>query len=77
MHFPDRKVMTLSGAVPVEVLHVRNLGDDAEKVRFRSVILPPYLRKAKSIETLAAFLGLNAARLSLTTSSRLKADWRD
>ena len=87
--------MTGIGAVPVKVPRVRDRGDSAEKVRFTSTILPPYLRKAKSIEellpwlylkgistgdfheALAALLGPNAAGLSSTTISRLKADWWD
>lgn len=94
-HLPEREVMTGVGAVPVKVPRVRDRGDDAEKVRFTSKILPPYLRKAKSIEellpwlylkgistgdfheALAALLGPNAAGLSSTTISRLKADWWD
>jgi putative transposase len=92
-HLPEREVITGIGAVPVKVPRVRDRGDDAEKVRFTSTILPPYLRKAKSIEellpwlylkgistgdfqeALAALLGPNAAGLSSTTISRLKADW--
>ena len=94
-HLPEREVMTGIGAVPVKVPRVRDRGDTAEKVRFTSTILPPYLRKAKSIEellpwlylkgistgdfheALAALLGPNAAGLSSTTISRLKADWWD
>jgi putative transposase len=78
-----------------KVPRIRNRGDGAEKVRFTSTILPPYLRNAKSIEicampnlskicstrdfqeALAALLGSNAASLSSTTISRLKADWWD
>ena len=62
-----------------------------EKIRFTSSILPPYLRKAKSVEELLPWLylkdisrgdfrrcsrpllGPNAAGLSSTTISRLKA----
>jgi putative transposase len=94
-HLPEREVMTRIGALPVKVPRVRDRGDTAEKVRFTSTILPPYLRKAKSIEellpwlylkgistgdfheALAALLGPNAAGLSSTTISRLKADWWD
>lgn len=72
---------------------MRDRGSQAEKVRFTSSILPPYLRKAKSVEellpwlylkgistgdfqeALGALLGPNAAGLSSTTISRLKADW--
>lgn len=57
-HLPERKVMTGIGAGPVKVSRVRDRGDDAEKVRFTSTILPPYLRKAKSIEELLPWLYL-------------------
>lgn len=92
-HLPERDVMTGIGPVSVKVPRVRDRGDEAEKIRFTSSILPPYLRKAKSIEellpwlylkgistgdfqeALTALLGPNAAGLSSTTISRLKADW--
>ncbi len=92
-HLPEREIISGIGAVPVKVPRVRDRGGNAEKVRFTSTILPPYLRKAKSIEellpwlylkgistgdfheALAALLGPNAAGLSSTTISRLKADW--
>jgi putative transposase len=94
-HLPEREVITGIGAVPVNVPRVRDRGNGAEKIRFTSTILPPYLRKTKSIEellpwlylkgistgdfqeALAALLGPNAAGLSSTTISRLKADWWD
>ena len=92
-HLPEREVMTGIGPVAVKVPRVRDRSAEAEKIRFTSAILPPYLRKAKSIEellpwlylkgistgdfqeALAALLGPNAAGLSSTTISRLKADW--
>jgi len=92
-HLPEREIMTGIGALPVKVPRVRDRGDQPEKIRFRSTILPPYMRKAKSVEellpwlylkgistgdfgeALAALLGPNAAGLSSTTISRLKADW--
>jgi transposase-like protein len=92
-HLPERGVMTGIGSVPVKVPRVRDRGETGEKIRFASSILPPYLRKAKSVEellpwlylkgissgdfqeALAALLGPNAAGLSSTTISRLKADW--
>ena len=77
----------------MKVPRVRDRGQQAEKVRFTSSILPPYLRKAKSVEELLPWLYLkgistgdfqgssgrpNAAGLSSTTVSRLKADrWED
>ena len=57
-HLPEREVMTGIGAVPVKVPRVRDRGDTAEKVRFTSTMLPPYLRKAKSIEELLPWLYL-------------------
>lgn len=92
-HLPEREVMTGIGPVPVKVPRVRDRGEGAEKVRFTSSLLPPYLRKARSVEellpwlylkgissgdfheALAALLGPNAAGLSSTTISRLKAAW--
>ena len=90
-HLPEREVMTGVGSVPVKVPRLRDRAAGAEKIRFTSAILPPYLRKAKSVEellpwlylkgissgdfqeALAALLGPNAAGLSATTISRLKA----
>lgn len=92
-HLPEREIMTGVGPVAVKVPRVRDRGGEAEKARFTSSILPPYLRKAKSVEELLPWLYLkgistgdfqealgvllepNAACLSSTTISRLKADW--
>src|SRR6056300_1357845 len=49
-HLPEREVMTGVGPVPVKVPRVRDRGPQAEKVRFTSSILPPYLRKARTVE---------------------------
>jgi transposase-like protein len=94
-YLPEREVMTGIGPVFVKVPRVRDRGEAVEKIRFTSSILPPYLRKAKSVEellpwlylkgistgdfqeALAALLGPNAAGLSSTTISRLKAEWWD
>ena len=94
-HLPEREVTTGIGTVSVKVPRVRDRGEGAAKIRFASTILPPYLRKSKSIEdllpwlylkgistgdfqeALAALLGPNAAGLSSSTISRLKADWWD
>jgi transposase-like protein len=57
-HLPTRTLVT--GVGPVEVrqprVHDRRQGDDVQ--RFHSKILPPYLRKAKSIEELIPWLYL-------------------
>lgn len=57
-HLPEREVMTGVGPVAVKVPRVRDRGEQAEKVRFTSSILPPYLRKAKSVEELLPWLYL-------------------
>jgi transposase-like protein len=57
-HLPSRTIVTGVGAVEVTRprVHDRRRGDDVE--RFHSKILPPYLRKAKSIEELIPWLYL-------------------
>jgi transposase-like protein len=57
---PEREVMTGIGTVPVQVPRVRDRGvnEDGGKIRFRSSLVPPYLRKAKSIEELLPWLYL-------------------
>ena len=57
-HLPEREVITGIGAVPVNVPGVRDRGNEAGKVRFTSTILPPCLRKAKSIDELLPWLYL-------------------
>lgn len=57
---PEREVMTGIGTVPVQVPRVRDRGanEDGSKIRFRSSLVPPYLRKAKSVEELLPWLYL-------------------
>ncbi len=52
--------MTGVGTVPVQVPRVRDRGAniDGSKIRFRSSLVPPYLRKAKSVEELLPWLYL-------------------
>jgi len=57
-HLPEREVMTGVGPVPVKVPRVRDRAAGAGKIRFTSSILPPYLRKAKSVEDLLPWLYL-------------------
>ena len=57
-HLPEREVMTGVAPVAVKVPRVRDRGQQAEKTRFSASILPPYLRKAKSIEELLPWLYL-------------------
>ncbi len=57
---PEREVMTGIGTVPVQVPRVRDRGvnEDGSKIKFRSALVPPYLRKAKSVEELLPWLYL-------------------
>ena len=57
-HLPEREVQTGIGAVPVKVPRVRDRAPDGDRLRFTSTILPPYLRRAKSIEDLLPWLYL-------------------
>jgi len=61
-HLPEREVMTGIGPVPVKVPRVRDRGTrtdtGGEKIRFRSSLLPPYLRRAESVEELLPWLYL-------------------
>ena len=57
-HLPGREVMTGIGPVAVKVPRVRDRGTDVESIRFTSKLLPPYLRKTKSVEELLPWLYL-------------------
>ena len=57
-HLPEREVMTGIGPVAVKVPRVRDRGTDVESIRFTSKLLPPYLRKTKSVEELLPWLYL-------------------
>jgi putative transposase len=57
-HLPARKLQTPLGEVPVEQPRVRDRRSAAEREQFHSSILPPYLRKTKSLEELLPWLYL-------------------
>jgi putative transposase len=60
-HLPEREVMSGIGPVPVKQPRVRDRGvtaDDPGRIRFSPAILPPYMRRSKSIETLLPILYL-------------------
>ena len=60
-HLPEREVMTGIGPVAVRQPRVRDratAAGDAARIRFTPAILPPYLRRSKSIETLLPVLYL-------------------
>ena len=60
-HLPEREVMTGIGPVAVRQPRVRDreaAATDPDRIRFSPSILPPYLRRSKSIETLLPILYL-------------------
>ena len=59
-HAPERELQTGLGAIPVKQPRVndKRIDDDGNRFRFTSRILPPYLRKTKSIEELIPWLYL-------------------
>lgn len=58
-HLPEREIQTGVGPVQVKVPRVRDKGEmSSEKIRWRSSILPPYLRKSRSLEELIPVLYL-------------------
>jgi transposase-like protein len=92
-HLPERTIQTPMGEIPIKQPRVRDRRDVGEREGFQSSILPPYLRKTKSLEdllpwlylkgistgdfseALQALLGPDAAGLSASTITRLKACW--
>jgi transposase-like protein len=57
-HLPERDIQTGIGAVPVKVPRVRDRAPEGVPLRFISTILPPCLRRARSIEDLLPWLYL-------------------
>jgi transposase-like protein len=59
-HLPEREVMTGIGPVAVRQPRVRDraAADDPGRIRFQPSILPPCMRRSKSIETLLPVLHL-------------------
>ena len=58
-YLPERQIQTGIGPVPVEVPRIRDRFTQAsERISFSSAILPPYLRKTKSMEQLIPWLYL-------------------
>lgn len=57
-YLPEREIQTGIGAMEVKVPRVKDKRGIAEKVRFSSQILPPYLRRTKSLDELIPWLYL-------------------
>lgn len=78
-YLPDRDIQTGIGPVTVKMPRVRDRGDAAQdgKIQFTSKILPPYLRRAKSIEELIPWLylkGISTGDFSEALSALLGPD---
>jgi len=65
-YLPEREVQTGIGPVPVKVPRARDRQPDRESgpLRFTSSLLPPYLRKTKSMEELIPWLYLKGISTS-------------
>jgi putative transposase len=59
-HLPERKVVTGIGSVPVQVPRSRDRKghQDKDVIRFTSQLLPPYVRRSKSVEMAIPYLYL-------------------
>jgi putative transposase len=60
-HLPEREVMTGIGPVAIRQPRVRDreaAAADPDRIRFSPSIVPPYMRRSKSIETLLPILYL-------------------
>jgi len=60
-NLPEREIQTGIGAVKVQFPRVRDRGGKevfSDKVNFRSQLVPPYLRRSKSVEELLPLLYL-------------------
>lgn len=77
-HRPERAIMTGIGAVTVRAPRVRDrAGTGEERIRFTSAILPPYARRAKSLEVLIPVLylkGVSTGDFAEALSALLGAD---
>ena len=64
-HNPEREFVTNAGVMKVKVPRVRDRRtDEAERVVFRSALLPPYLRRSRDMNDLIPFLYLKGISTS-------------
>ena len=76
-YLPELTIVTGVGDVQVEQPRVHDRRPEGEKERFHSKILPPYLRKTKSIEELIPWLylkGISTSDFSEALASLLGPD---
>ena len=55
-YLPEREILTGIGSIPVKVPKVRD--KSGQGIKFNSILLPPYIRKSKSIEEVLPWLYL-------------------
>jgi transposase-like protein len=64
-YLPEREIQSAIGAVPVKMPRVRDRhADKSQRIRFSSSILPPYLRRTKSMKELIPWLYLKGVSTS-------------
>lgn len=76
-YLPEREIQTGIGTMEVKVPRVKDKRKGGEKVRFNSQILPPYLRRTKSLDELIPWLylkGVSTGDFSDALSSLLGKD---
>ena len=79
-YLPKREIQTGIGGIPVRVPRVRDRGsgqESEEMIRFRSGLVPPYLRRSKSLEELLPLLylkGISTGDFSDALSALLGPD---
>jgi transposase-like protein len=63
---PERLIQTTAGSIPVVQPRVddRRVDENGQRMRFTSAILPPYLRKTRSVEKLVPWLYLKGISTS-------------
>lgn len=57
-YLPERSLMTGVGTVAVKVPRVRDRAQGAEKINFKSALIPPYMRRTATIEKVLPLLYL-------------------
>ena len=74
-HLPERKIMTGLGEVDIKVPKTRD--KSGQKIHFRSSLLPPYIKRTKSVETVLPWLylkGISTGDFSSALSALLGKD---
>ncbi|WP_460183852.1 IS256 family transposase [Thermopirellula anaerolimosa] len=76
-YLPERKLVTAAGEVAVQQPRVRDRRPEEQREKFNSKLLPPYLRKTKSMEELIPYLhlkGVSTGDFQETLSALLGPD---